>query len=266
MLAGAGCRVRVFEGADCIGGGVRTAQLPLPGFLHDICSAIHPMAASSPCFESFDLPAHGLQWVHSPVAAAHPFDDGSAVLLYRSIVDTARGLGADGAAWERVFGPGAAAWSDLRHDLFSPLIRMPRHPIQMARFGIDAVRSARGLAESAFRGAAARALFAGSAAHSTLPLEAPFSASFGMVLIMAAHAVGWPFPRSGSQRIADALAGCLRSHGGNIVTGYRVTVLPNEKLVLGDVSPREMLAIAGARFPASCRQALAPYPYAAGPF
>ncbi|HXA51874.1 MAG TPA: NAD(P)/FAD-dependent oxidoreductase [Candidatus Acidoferrum sp.] len=266
VLARAGCPVTVFEGADCIGGGIRTAELTLPGFLHDICSAIHPMAASSPCFESFDLPAHGLEWVHSPIAAAHPFDDGSAALLYRSIADTARGLGADGAAWARVFGPGAAAWSDLRHDLLSPLIGIPRHPIQMARFGIDAVRSTRGLAESAFRGAAARALFAGTAAHSTLPLDAPFGASFGMVLTMAAHAVGWPFPRGGSQRIADALAGCLRSHGGNIFTGNRVTVLPNEKLVLGDVGPREMLALAGDRFPASYREALARYRYAPGAF
>jgi phytoene dehydrogenase-like protein len=266
MMARAGCPVTVFEGADCIGGGMRTAELTLPGFFHDICSAIHPMAAGSPCFESFNLPAHGLEWVHSPVAAAHPLDDGSAVLLYRSIADTARALGDDGAAWQRVFGPGAAAWRDLRHDLFAPLIRIPRHPLRMARFGLDAVRSTRGLAESAFRGERARALFAGISAHSTMRLEAPFSASFGMVMTMAAHAVGWPFPRGGSQRIAEALASCLRSHGGQIVTRNVVTVLPEEKIVLADVSPRQMVAIAGDRFPASYRDALARYRYAPGAF
>src|SRR5947209_6163421 len=166
----------------------------------------------------------------------------------------------------RAFGPGAAAWSSLRHDLLSPLIRIPRHPILMARFGIDAVRSTRGMAEAHFRGAAARALFAGSAAHSTLPLDAPFGASFGMVLTMAAHAVGWPFPRGGSQRIADALAGCLRSHGGKIVTGSRVMVLPEEKIVLADIGPREMLALAGDRFPEPYREALANYRYGPGAF
>jgi phytoene dehydrogenase-like protein len=196
---------------------------------------------------------------------AHPLDDGSAVLLERSFADTARHLGADGAAWQRLLGPGAMAWDGLRHDLLAP-IGLPRHPVAMARFGIHAIRSARGLAESAFRGERARALFAGIAAHSTMALEAPFSASIGLVLGIAAHAVGWPFPRGGAQRIADSLAACLASHGGRIETGRAIQSLPDAPLVLADVSPRQMLALAGDRLPASYREALSRYRYAPAAF
>jgi phytoene dehydrogenase-like protein len=264
VLARAGVRVTVFEGAATIGGGTRSLELTLPGFRHDHCSAVHPMAVSSPCFESFDLATHGLEWLHSPAPLAHPFDDGSAALLERPFADTARQLGADGAAWERLLGPTVSAWDGLRHDLLAPL-GVPRHPFAFARFGLDALRSARGLAEARFRGARARALFAGIAAHSTLPLEAPMSASVGLVLAAAGHAVGWPFPRGGAQRIADALASCLRAHGGEIVTGETVRTLP-ESLALADVTPRQMLALAGERFPPAYRDALARYRYAPGAF
>lgn len=265
VLARAGVPVTVFEGAAAIGGGTRTLELTLPGFRHDHCSAVHPMAVSSPCFEAFDLAAHGLEWVHSPAPLAHPFDDGSAVLLERSFTDTARHLGEDGAAWERLLAPAVRAWSGLRHDLLAP-IGVPRHPFAFARFGMDAVRPARALAESRFRGARARALFAGIAAHSTLPLEAAMSASVGLVLAAAGHAAGWPFPRGGAQRIADALAACLRAHGGEIVTGEMVRALPDCPLVLADVTPRQMLALAADRFPAAYRKALEGFRYAPGAF
>jgi phytoene dehydrogenase-like protein len=265
VLARAGCETTVFEAADSIGGGTRSGELTLPGFLHDLCSAVHPLAAGSPCFDSFDLPAHGLEWIHSPAALAHPLDDGSAVLLERSFAATAQNLGADGAAWQRLLAPGAAAWDRLRHDLLAP-IGLPRHPLAMARFGLDAVRSARGLAESAFRGERARALFAGIAAHSTMPLETPFSAAPGLVLAIAAHAVGWPFPRGGAQRIADSLAACLAGHGGRIETGQAVESLPDTPLVLADIGPRQMLALAGKRFPQAYRDALARYRYGPGAF
>jgi phytoene dehydrogenase-like protein len=265
VLARAGCETTIFEAADSIGGGARTGELTLPGFRHDLCSAVHPLAAGSPCFESFDLAAHGLEWIHSPSVLAHPFDDGTAILLERSFAATARHLGADGAAWERLLGPSAAAWNGLRHDLLAPL-SLPRHPLAMARFGIHAVRSARALAERTFRGERARALFAGIAAHSTMALEAPLSASLGLVLATAAHAVGWPFPRGGAQRIADSLGACLAVHGGRIATGSRIDSLPRDPLVLADISPRQMLTLAGTRFPASYRDALARYRYAPGAF
>ncbi len=265
VLARAGVRVTVFEAAATIGGGARTLELTLPGFLHDHCSAVHPMAVSSPCFESFNLAAHGLEWVHAPAPLAHPFDDGSAVLLERSFADMARHLGEDGAAWQRLFAPAVRGWNSMRHDLLAP-IGIPRNPWALARFGLDAVRSARGLAEARFRGAKARALFGGIAAHSTLALEAPMSAAVGLVLGAAGHAAGWPFPRGGAQRIADALAACLRAHGGELVTGETVRALPESGLVLADVTPRQMLALGGARFPARYREALAAFRYAPGAF
>jgi phytoene dehydrogenase-like protein len=255
----------VFEAADSIGGGARTAELTLPGFHHDLCSAVHPLAAGSPCFDSFDLRSHGLEWIHSPSALAHPLDDGAAILLERSLTDTARNLGPDGAAWARLFGPFAASWDGLRHDLLAPL-RMPRHPVSMARFGMHAMRSARSLAESAFRGERARALFAGIAAHSTMSLEAPFSAAIGLVLAIAAHAVGWPFPRGGAQRIADSLAACFAIHGGRVETAKPVVSLPDAPLVLADIGPRQMLELAGSRFPQGYRDALGRYRYAPGAF
>jgi phytoene dehydrogenase-like protein len=265
VLARAGVETTVYEGAETVGGGARTGELTLPGFRHDLCSAVHPMAASSPCFDSYALGDHGLQWIHSPVEVAHPLDDGSAISLERSLAGTARHLGEDGAAWERLLGPTVANWHDLRHDLFAPLT-LPRHPFAMARFGLDAVRSARGLAESWFRGPRARALFAGIAAHSTMALEAPFSASFGLVLAAAGHAVGWPFPRGGAQSIADALAACLVANGGRVVAGHRVEELPEDPLVLADITPRQMLALAGNRLPEGYRRVLGRYQYAPGAF
>ena len=265
ILARAGHAVTVYEGAPTIGGGARSAELTLPGFVHDICSAVHPLAVCSPCFEQFPLSEHGLEWVHPDAPLAHPFDDGTAAVLERSISRTASNLGSDGEAWRALFEPLADAWPRLRHDVLSPL-GLPRHPLLLAKFGMAALRPARRLAETRFRDAPARALFAGLAAHSTLPLEAPLSAAIGLVLGVCAHTAGWPFPRGGAQRIADALAGCLRSLGGEIRTASPVTSLPDVPVVMCDVTPRQMLQLAGKRFPAPFRHALARYRYGPGAF
>ncbi len=265
LLARAGLRVTVYEASAQIGGGARSAALTLPGFMHDVCSAIHPMAVASPCFEQFPLAAHGLEWVHPEAPLAHPLDDGTAVVLERSIDATARGLGPDGAAWSRLMEPLAAGWQKLRGDLLAPL-RIPRHPLLLARFGLHGIRPARALAESLFRGPRARALFAGLAAHSNLPLEARLSAGVGLALGLAAHTVGWPFPRGGAQRISDALAGYLRALDGVIQTESRATALPGQTPVFCDVTPRQFLALAGPRLPEGFRRALARYRYGPGVF
>ncbi len=265
LLARAGIRVTVHEGAAQIGGGARSEELTLPGFVHDVCSAIHPMAVASPCFEQFPLAERGLEWVHPESPLAHPLDDGTAVMLERSIDATARQLGADGAAWSRLMEPLADDWPELRVDLLAPL-GIPQHPVAMARFGLHGLSSARSLAESLFRGPRARALFAGLAAHSVLPLETRPSAAIGLMLGLAAHTVGWPFPRGGAQRISDALAGCLRAVGVDIRTGSPVTALPGEALTFCEVTPRQFLSLAGARLPEGFRRSLAGYRYGPGVF
>lgn len=265
LLARAGIRTTLYEAAAQLGGGMRSAELTLPGFVHDVCSAVHPMAASSPCFAEFPLAAHGLQWIHPEAPLAHPLDDGTAVLLERSIKSTASNLGQDGERWGRLFEPFAQHWGDLRHDIFA-IPRAPAHPLRMAAFGWHAMQSARGLAERQFRGERARALFAGLAAHSVMPLESPASAGIGLVIGTAAHAVGWPIARGGSQSLADALAAYLRSLGGEIRTASPVTALPDADIVMCDITPRQLLAIAGPRMPDGYRRALEGYQYGPGSF
>lgn len=265
LLARAGRKVTVHEASAAIGGGARSEGLTLPGFVHDVCSAVHPMAICSPCFEQFPLSRHGLEWIQPDAPLAHALDDGTAVVLERSIDATAAGLGGDGESWRRLMEPLAAGWPQLRHDVLAPL-HIPRHPLLMARFGMDAIRSARAFAEGRFHSARARALFAGLAAHSVMPLEARPSAAIGLVLGIIAHAAGWPFPRGGAQHISDALAGVLRSLGGEIRTESRVAELPDSPLVMCDIGPRQLLALAGARFPERFRRALARYRYGPGVF
>jgi len=265
-LARAGLEVTVHEAAAQIGGGARSAELTLPGFVHDVCAAVPPMTICSPCFEQYPLHTHGLDWIQPDVPLAHPLDDGSAVLMERSIDATCAGLGIDGEAWRRLLEPLAAGWAKLRHEVLGPQPRLPRHPFLMARFGLNALRPARTLAESVFRGPRARALFAGVAAHAVLPLEARPSAAFGLVLAAAGHAVGWPIPKGGSQRISDALAAYFLSVGGQIRTESRAETLPDAPVVMCDITPRQLLALAGDRFPESFRRALARYRYGPGVF
>jgi len=268
MLARAGRRVTVYEAEEQIGGGTRSMELTLPGFVHDLCSAVHPMAISSPCFDQFPLAAHGLEWIQPDAPLAHPLDDGPAAMLERSVDATARNLGGNGhdaRAWQRLMEPLAGRWADLRRDVLAAP-RLPHHPLLMARFGLHALRSARSLAYGLFREERARALWAGLAAHSVMPLEAPASAAIGLALGAAGHAVGWPIPRGGSQRIAEALAGYFRSLGGEIVPATRVDSLPEAPLVLCDVSPRQLVAMAGDRLPEGYRAAMTRYRYGPGVF
>jgi phytoene dehydrogenase-like protein len=264
-LARGGYQVTVYERAAEIGGGVRSAELTLPGFVHDICSAAYPMAVSSPAFEQFPLAAHGLEWIHPEAPLAHPMDDGTAAMLERSVDATARNLGPDGEAWRGLMEPLAESWPRLRHDVLAPL-HFPRYPLLMARFGLQAIRSARSLAESRFRGPRARALFAGIAAHAALPLEARLTAGVALALAVPGHAAGWPFARGGAQRIGDALAGYLRSLGGEILTRSPVTALPDAPIVMCDVTPRQFLRLAGDRLPKPFRNSLAGYRYGPGAF
>ena len=253
----------VFEGAETPGGGTRSAALTLPGFIHDICSAVHPLAVASPFFSALPLGEHGLDWVQPPAPLAHPLDDGRAVVVERSVDQTAEGLGDDADAYRRLMGPLVRDWASMRTELLGPL-RFPKHPLKLARFGRYALRSACDVAQSLFRRAPARALFAGMGAHSLLPLERRPSAAFGLVLGITAHAVGWPIPRGGAQKIADSLLSYLRCLGGELVTGFSVTSLdelPPARAVLCDVTPRQLLRIAGARLTASYRQRLERYRY-----
>ncbi|HEV2713095.1 MAG TPA: NAD(P)/FAD-dependent oxidoreductase, partial [Gaiellaceae bacterium] len=216
-LARAGRSVLVVEAADTVGGGVRSAELTLPGFVHDVCSAIHPLAKASPCFRALPLAEHGLELVDPPAPMAHPLDDGSAVMLERSVRETAAGLGPDAEAYDAVMG----VFVDLGDKLLPFVLgRSPltSRPLVAARFGVHAIRSAVGFAKR-FQGERARALVAGLAAHSIQDLHRPPTASFGIVLGLLGHMYGWPLVRGGSQRLADALAAYLRSLGGRIELG-----------------------------------------------
>jgi phytoene dehydrogenase-like protein len=267
-LARAGRSALVLEAAPEVGGGVRSAALTLPGFVHDVCSAIHPLGAGSPFLRTLPLTKHGLAWAYSPVPLAHPLDDGTAMLLERSIAATAAGLGRDAAAYRRLVAPLVRGWEPTIEAILAPL-RLPRHPLALARFGLRAVWPARALAERLFSGERARALFAGMAAHAIMPLEWPLTAAFGVVMLLLGHAVGWPFPRGGAQRLADALAGYLASLGGQIRTGSPVTSLdqlPPARAVLLDLAPRQVLSIAGARLPSSYAHALGRYRHGPGVF
>jgi phytoene dehydrogenase-like protein len=266
VLARAGFAVDVREAASVAGGAARSAQLTLPGFMHDLGSAVHPMAVASPFFSTLPLAEAGLHWIYPSAELAHPLDDGTAVMLERDIQDTASQLGTDGAAYRRLFNPLLANWDGLRHDLLKA-IGWPRHPIAMARFGVLGLRSARAVADSHFKGTRARALFAGLAAHSFLPLESPLSAAFGLVLGIAGHAVGWPVPQGGAQSIANALVTCLKKAGGTVTTSAPVLSLRDlVDPVLLDVTPRQLLTLGGEQISPSFRRQLQRYRYGPGVF
>ncbi len=267
-LARAGHSVCVFEAKATIGGGCRSAALTLPGFTHDICSAIHPLGLGSPFMRTLPLSDFGLAWIQPDIPVAHPLDDGTAVALHRSLAETAQSIGRDGDAWRTLFQKPVNDWEMLAPTLLGPL-PLPRHPLAMANIGIRAFWPATKLAEFMFREPRARAIFAGLAAHAILPLEQIFTASFGLLLGMLGHAVGWPLPRGGSQSIVDAMADYLRSLGGTIITNHVVTSLaelPPARAILLDVTPRQLLQMAGDQLPDHYRKQLEKYRYGSGVF
>ncbi len=270
-LARAGRSVRIYEAAETVGGGTRSAELTLPGFVHDVCSAAHPLGVASPFFRSMNLSRHGLEWAQPEAPVAHALTPERSIVLERDLADhgaaLADALGQDAAAWARLFGHLAGESERLLPSLLRPVIRMPRHPILMARFGLPALLPATTLARLTFREPAARALFAGLAAHSMLRLGQPLSASFGLVLGLLAHAVGWPVARGGSGQIAAALEAKARSLGVEIETGRRIEALaelPPARAVLFDLTPRQILAVAGDRLPAGYRRQLERFRYGPG--
>jgi phytoene dehydrogenase-like protein len=246
----------------------------LPGFRHDVCSTIVPLTLASPFFRTLDLPALGVELIQPDAPLAHPLDGGRAVVLERSFTATAANLDADrrtddGSAWRRLFGPLARDADKLGRELLRPVVHIPRHPLALARFGPPALRSASGLARARFRGEAAQALFGGLAAHSMIALDRPLSASFGLVLGMIAHSVGWPMVRGGSAVLAEGLATAIRTAGGEIVTGERVTSLdqlPESRVVILDTTPRAAAAIASDRLPPRTRSRYERFRYGPGVF
>jgi phytoene dehydrogenase-like protein len=268
-MARSGFPVRVLEASETVGGGTRTLELTLPGYRHDVCSAIHPLCAASPFYSQLPLDHYGLEWIYPPAALAHPLDDGSAVLLERDLLRTAATLDpADREAYQHLMAPLKENWEALAVGLLAP-ISFPAHPFLMGRFGVHALRSSVGLAEGSFRGERACALFSGLSAHSFLRLEQPGSAAFGLILGALGHLNGWPFPCGGSGSIAEALAAYLKSLGGSITLGNRVDSvdeLPRQALILLDQTPRQVLHLAGHRFKESYRQRLEKYRYGPGIF
>jgi len=268
-LARAGRSVRILEAADQVGGGTRSAELTLPGFVHDPCASVHPLSLASPFIRSVDLARHGLEWIHPEAPIAHALAPGRSVVLERDLGAIDEALGRDADAWRRLYGPFVREADRLVPAILAPIIRPPRHPVLMARFGLPALLPATALARIAFREPAARALFAGMAAHSMLRLGQPLSASFGLVLGLLAHAVGWPIAKGGSGAIAAALEAEARSLGVEIETGHRVeslTELPEARAVLLDVTPRQVLAMASDRLPPRYRRQLEGYRYGPGVF
>ena len=267
-IAAEGYSVVVLESADRPGGGMRSEELTLPGFVHDVCAAIHPLGIASPFLSRLPLADHGLEWIQPDAPAAHPLPHGSAAVLERSLDAMVASLGADGPAWRRLAAPLVAHWDELARAILGPL-RPFNHPVLMGRFGIEAVWPATTLARRVFRTEPARAVFAGLAGHSILDLRKPLTASFGLTFMATAHTRGWPLAAGGSQRIADALVSYLASLGSEVVTGQRVVSLadlPPARAVLFDVTPRQLIAIAGDRLDAGYRSKLQRFRYGPGAF
>ena len=249
VLARAGLKVDVFEAGPTPGGAARSMELTLPGFVHDFGSAVYPLAAGSPFFASLPLQEHGLEWIHPAAPLAHPLDDGTAVILERDLEAAKSSLGADGNTWGRLVQPFVEHWREFAPDVLRPLPSIPKHPWLMARFGMNALFSAKTIARR-FRSERTRAMFAGLAAHSFLGLDEPLTGAFGMLFAVSAHAVGWPIPRGGAQSLTNALCRYLSTLGANVKTSSRVeslAELPGYDVVLCDVTPRQLLSIAGER-------------------
>ncbi len=272
VLAQAGMQVDVFEAEAEPGGAVRTLPLTLPGFLHDFGSAVHPFAVGSPFFAALPLADHGLEWIHGEAPLAHPLDDGSAVVLERSLDHAERALGADGKLWHGLMQPAADNWSEFAEDALGPVLRVPHHPLLMARFGMTAFQSARGFANSHFVNPRTQAIFAGLAGHSFLSFDQPLSATIGLLFGITVHAVGWPVPRGGAQAITQALVGYLKTLGGTMHTSSRIDtegfreLESSSELVLFDTAPRQLLAIAGEQLAPKYRSEIERFQPAPGVF
>jgi phytoene dehydrogenase-like protein len=267
VLQQAGLSVLLIEGKDTIGGGMRTAELTLPGFKHDICSAIHPMAAASPFFKTLPLKQHGLEWIIPPIAAAHPFDDGKAAILTQSLGETSQLLRKDADAYLKLIGSVLNDWPLIEKDVLAPL-HFPKYPLLYAKFGLKAIASANVISKR-FETKEAKGLWAGLAAHSILPLTHLTSAAIGLVLATAAHSVSWPIPKGGSQSIANALGNYFISLGGKVETNFYVKSLqqlPSADAVLFDVGPKQLLQIAGKSFSSIYQWQLKRYKYGMGVF
>ena len=268
-LARADWSVLVLEQAEEVGGAARSAALTRPGFVHDMGSAVHPLAAASPFFRSLPLEEHGLSWIQPDLPLAHPMGNGRAAVLHRSVRATARALGRDAATYRRLLGPLHDQWSALLDEILRPMLHLPGAPVPLLRFGLRALWPARALGRLLFATEEARALWAGLAGHANLPLSALASSAFGLVLGVLGHAVGWPFPKGGAAAIPRALAGHLRDLGGTIETDapvHDVDALPSARAVLLSLTPRQVLRVAGHRLPDGFARRLARYRYGAGVF
>jgi phytoene dehydrogenase-like protein len=268
-IARAGHSVCVLEARDTVGGGARTAELTIPGYLHDVCSAVHPLGIGSPFFKTLPLEQHGLEWIHSPAEVAHPFDSGPAAILYRSIEQTGQTLGSDGPAYHKLFSSFVRNAETLVPEILAPPIHVPRHPFQLMRFGVLAMQSARGLVRRHFRAGRAGGLFVGIAAHSNMPLDGSPTAAFGLLLTILGHTQGWPIVKGGSQKLSDALASYFTSLNGRIVTGKPVTSLrqlPASRVVVFDLTPKQILKLAFEQLPPSYRWELQKFRHGPGVF
>ena len=272
VLAQAGLHVEVFEAEAEPGGAARTLPLTLPGFLHDAASAVHPFAAGSPFFTSLPLADYGLEWIHGDAPLAHPLDDGTAVVLERDLDETKHALGEDGKTWRRMMQPASDNWKDFAEDSLGPVLRVPHHPLRMARFGLTALQSARKFAGRYFRNPRTRAVFGGLVGHSFLSFDRPLSATIGLMFGITIHAVGWPIPRGGARAIPHALIGYLNSLGGTVHTSRRIDAAAfrelqtGDALVLFDTAPEQLLAIAGERVGTGYRRALEQFQHGPGVF
>jgi len=267
-LAREGASVLLIEAEESIGGGTRTRELTLPGYRHDVCSAIHPLLLASPFLSKLPLHDYGLEVIHPRAPLAHPLDGGRAAMLYRSLDETAENLGADGATYNKLMGPTVEGWEKISPLVLGPL-KVPRHPIRLGLFGLRGIESAMSLVNGKFRDDQARALIAGIAAHSMLRLDERPTAGFALVLAALAHSFGWPLVRGGSNEISKALAAHFQSLGGTISTGWTVKSieeLPPHRVALFDITPAQLLRIAGDRLPRPYRSRLKKFRYGPGVF
>ena len=268
VLTQAGLQVDILEAESSPGGAARTLELTLPGFRHDFGSAVYPLGAGSPFFSSLPLINHGLEWIHSPAALAHPLDDGTAVMLERNLDESKDSFGIDGPAWDELLRPFVEHWTEFAPEILRPVSFVSRHPWLMARFAMVAMQSARAVARR-FHNQRTRALFAGLAAHSFLSLDEPLSAAFAILMAVPAYAVGWPIPRGGAQSLSNALCGFLSTFGSKVHTSSPVqslATLANYDLLLCDLTPRQLLKIGGQRLSDSYKRRLGRYRYGAGVF